>query len=94
MKNTLQEFMTSHIEPWLKSGLSKAAYCRKAEIQYQTFLYYANGKHKQVAESGFTMLEKTADNTNRIELHLPNGCFFSLPENCSLTVLEKLVRIC
>jgi hypothetical protein len=94
MKNTLQESMLAHVEQWLTSGLTKSAYCRKANLTYQTFLYYANGKQKKSNESGFTLLEKSSPTVNRIELHIRNGCFFSVPDNCSISVLEKLVQLC
>lgn len=75
MKNMQQELMASHIEQWSSSGLSKAAYCKKAEIPYQSFVYYANVKHKQVAKSGFVMIDKKLASIDRIELQLPNGCY-------------------
>jgi hypothetical protein len=94
MKNSQKESMTLHIEQWSSSGLSKAAYCKNAGISYHTFNYHVRGKEKKTEESGFALIETKATMTSRIELHLPSGSYFSLPENCSLNVLEKLVRIC
>jgi len=94
MKNTQQEAMTTHIEQWSSSGLSKAAYCKNTGISYHTFNYHVKRKQKGNPDSGFSLLETKSSVPGRIELHLPNGCYFSLPADCSLMVLEKLVRIC
>lgn len=86
--------MAIHIEQWSSSGSSKAAYCKSAGISYHTFNYHTRGKRNKSEPPGFELIEAKATMGTRIELHLPGGSYFSLPENCSLSVLEKLVRIC
>jgi len=94
MKYTLPEAMATHIEQWSSSGLSKAAYCKNAGISYHTFNYHFKRKEKNNPEPGFSLIETKPKALGRIELHLTNGCYFSLPENCSQMVLEKLIRVC
>jgi hypothetical protein len=94
MKNTQQEAMATHLEQWSSSGLSKAAYCKSTGISYHTFNYHFKRKQKKNPEPGFSLIESKPSVRGRIELHLTNGCYFSLPENCSLIILEKLIRVC
>lgn len=94
MKNSQKEAMAFHIEQWSSSGLSKATYCKNAGISYHTFNYHVKGKRNKSEASGFELIEARAATTARIELHLPGGSYFSIPENCSISVLEKLVSIC
>jgi hypothetical protein len=47
MKHTPQEQCT-HVELWQESGLSKAAYCREANIRYHLFNAWVH-KHQQAS---------------------------------------------
>jgi hypothetical protein len=94
MKNNQQEVMAVHIEQWSSSGLSKANYCKQEGLTYHKFLYHLKRNQKESIDTGFTMIETKSIDAGCIELHLPNGCYFSLRENCSITVLQNLVRLC
>ena len=80
MKNNQQESMATHIEQWSSSGIFKAAYCKNTGISYHTFNYHFKRNQKRNPESGFTLIETKPKVTGRIEFHLTNGCYFSLPE--------------
>ncbi|MBC7381883.1 MAG: hypothetical protein H7296_02690 [Bacteroidia bacterium] len=91
--NKTNKVMAHHIEQWLVSGLTKAAYCKNAEIGYKSFLYLYVRYTSHPEPAGFTLLEPK-ESFVIIKFHLPNGCYFSVPENCSLIVLQKLVQVC
>ena len=94
MKNNQQSEIAVHIEQWSLSGLSKAEYCKQAGLTYHKFLYHIKRNQKDDIDSGFRMLETKSMNADRIEIHLPNGCYFSIRENSSLTLIQHLIRLC
>ncbi len=85
--------MANHIAQWPSSGLTKATYCKEKGITYHVFLYHIKRNEKDSEVSGFTLL-KPKPSSDSIKFYLPNGCYFSLPENCSISTLQKLVRLC
>ena len=91
--NKPNEKMSLHVEHWSASGQNKAAYCRSHGLNYHTFVYHCKRTTQELSVTGFTLLSPKPS-TDTFKFHLPNGCYFSLPEDCSLTVLQKLVRLC
>lgn len=85
--------MNRHFEKWSSSGLSKLAYCKKNGLCYHKFNYH-HKRHSFDSDPGFTLLEPESINIDRIELHLPNGCYFSVSENSSISTLQKLISVC
>lgn len=85
---TSREEQREHIDRWIESGLSKAAYCRLANVPYHLLLYWSR-QHTQraqeeklgsAAESGF--IELTAASSSRpgsgmvlpaVVIRLPGG---------------------
>jgi hypothetical protein len=91
MKYT-KEKMQVHYNEWHQSGISKLAYCKQVELSYQAFCKFSS-RHK--VENGFTLLKPAKTKQCRsVELHLPNGCYFSIPEDCSMNLLQKLLSLC
>jgi hypothetical protein len=91
--NKINEDMATYIEQWPSSGLTKAAYCKEKGITYHRFLYFVKRYEKDSGVTGFTLLEPKVSNES-IKFHLPNGCYFSIPENCSVSTLKKLIQLC
>ena len=60
MKRTSAEDRAAHVECWKQSGLSRAAYCRQADIAYHSLSDWLRSERKQMGadreESGFVQL--------------------------------------
>ena len=91
--NKPNELMAKHVEQWIASGQNKAAYCRTHGLNYNTFVYHSKRTKQELSVTGFTLLSPKPS-TDKIKFHIPNGCYFSLPDDCSLSMLQKLVRLC
>jgi len=89
-----RENYKNHLQLQAQSGLSKAGYCKQAGIPYQSFLYHWKRQNDSSLTSAFTLLKPSKSKSKGIELHLPNGCYFVIPEDCPLHLLQKLISLC
>jgi hypothetical protein len=89
MKNT-KESMFHHFAQWQQSGLNKRNYCTQENLSYQAFCKFCS---RQNEPRGFTLIEPKASGS-QLKFHLPNGSYFSLPIDCPVQVLQKLVSLC
>jgi hypothetical protein len=84
--------MQVHFTAWQQSGLTKLAYCQEKNLSYQAFCKFCS---RQNETTGFTLLKPSKQKPGRnIELHLANGCYFSIPEDCSMSLLQKILSLC
>ena len=83
-----------HLLLQAQSGLSKAGYCKQAGIPYQSFLYHWKKQNALSVSNGFTLLKPGKSKSKGVELHLPNGCYFLIPEDCPMNLLQKLMSLC
>jgi hypothetical protein len=91
MKYT-KEMMQVHFTAWQQSGLTKLAYCQANSLSYQAFCKFCS---RQNETTGFTLLKPAKQKQGKnIELHLVNGCYFSIPEDCSMSLLQKIMSLC
>ncbi|MCG9880045.1 MAG: hypothetical protein MH472_05550, partial [Bacteroidia bacterium] len=91
MKYT-KEMMLTHYHQWEESGLTKLAYCVQENLSYQAFCKFCSRQNSDSA-NGFTLI-KSKPSLGSIQFHLPNGCYFLLPEDCSDRFLKKLLSLC
>jgi hypothetical protein len=89
MKNT-KESMLHHLSQWEQSGLNKREYCTRENLSYLAFCKFCS---RQNESTGF-MLVKPKPAVGQLKFHLPNGCYFTLPTDCSINLLQKLIRLC
>jgi len=84
--------MQEHFAAWEESGLNKRQYCIQENLSYQAFCKFCS---RQNEDSGFTVLKPIKTKQSKmLELHLPNGCYFSIPDDCSMNLLQKLLSLC
>ena len=83
-----------HLVLQVQSGLSKSAYCKQAGIPYQSFLYHWKKQSGSSLSNTFTLLKPGKSKSKELELHLPNGCYFSIPDDCPMSLLQKLMSLC
>jgi len=89
MKHT-KEMMLQHFDQWQQSGLNKRQYCTKVDLSYQAFCKFCS---RQNEPTGFTLIKpKSVEGV--VKFHLPNGCYFSIPGDCPVQLLQKLVSLC
>jgi hypothetical protein len=89
MKNT-KESMLQHFSQWEQSGLNKRQYCTRENLSYQAFCKFCS---RQNESTGF-ILVKPKPTVGQLKFHLPNGSYFSLPVDCPMQLLQKLVSLC
>lgn len=91
MKNS--DNFDSHLDNWSISGLSKAAYCRQAQISYHTFLYYFK-KRSRTNPKGFVRINTPlgSDSENRIAYYFQGELKISFPSNYPIEQLRKLLE--
>jgi len=89
MKYT-KESMLQHFTQWQQSGLNKRQYCTKENLSYQAFCKFCS---RQNEPTGFTLIKPKAV-VGHVKFHLPNGCYFSIPADCPVQLLQKLVSLC
>jgi hypothetical protein len=85
-----KESMFHHFSLWQQSGLNKRQYCDQENLSYQAFCKFCS-RHKE--PTGFTLIEPKPL-VGQIKFHLPNGCYFSIPSDSSIQLLQKLVSLC
>jgi hypothetical protein len=89
MKNT-KVIMLQHFSQWQQSGLNKREYCTQENLSYQAFCKFCS---RQNEPTGFTLI-KPKSVVGHVKFHLPNGCYFSIPADCPIQLLQKLVSLC
>jgi hypothetical protein len=94
-------YWLNHINQWRESGLTQAEYCRKENINYQSFSWWKikghKGKSKKEVMSFVPAVIKTTDIKNHqlqneIHLFLPNQTKLVLPDTLPLNNLVYLIK--
>jgi len=62
-----------HVRSWRASGLSRAAYCRKHELKYGTFMSWFKLEQETVEEGKFVALSSVPATEGLVEVHFSNG---------------------
>jgi hypothetical protein len=83
--------MLHHYTQWKKSKQSKRAYCKQEGLSYYSFRRFCHAEHEP---KGFTLLSSSTTVSQQLRFVLPNGAYFALPDDCSLELLQKLVKLC
>jgi hypothetical protein len=76
-----------HVALWRESGLSKAAYCRAAELPYQSFYLWCRESEVEIttqSEAG-DFIELTADRAITAKNYPPTGLTVRVSEGCELS---------
>ncbi len=89
MKHT-KEMMLHHLTQWQQRGLNNRQYCTKVDLSYQALCKFCS---RQNEPRGFTLI-KPKNDKGVIKFHLRNGCYFSIPVDCSMQLLQKLISLC
>lgn len=62
-----------HIQRWRTSGLTRADYCRQADIKYGTFLTWLKLEALPSGDGNFIALSKDNPEHGEVEILFPNG---------------------
>ncbi|MFN4083304.1 MAG: IS66 family insertion sequence element accessory protein TnpA [Bacteroidia bacterium] len=82
--------MLHHFSQWKQSGLNKRQYCIRESLSYQAFCKFCSRQNEPVI---FNLIRPKVGEVI-VKLHLPNGCYFSIPSDCSVQLLQKLISFC
>lgn len=95
----------THIESYLSSGESLAAYCKRAGIKAHQLSYRYKRYRKQQSASSTPSIETFSDfrpvqikkgvseKGVRFEIHFPNGCYCLVPVSFDERAAAQLIRL-
>lgn len=92
-----QSFWQRHVLQWQDSGLSKMAYCQQHSLVYHQMMYWSGKAEKdsvdtQQTPSNFIPIAITTSRNSALSIRLPNGIAIEGIDECSVTLVGKLIE--
>jgi len=96
-----RRFWLAHADAQVKSGLSRAEYCRRHELSYHTLTYWQKKSSRTKSQTSGTLVavpaalfkEAQSQSTPQIRVVLPNSIIIELSNTFTAAALNELLNV-
>lgn len=101
-KEKTRDYWSTHMKEWEESKLSQEAYCNKAGIKYNTFVYWRGLLRSEVAQATqkqFVPVQLSANKVTQsdiprsIQIKLLTGHIVSIPLSLDIKEIATLIHL-